>query len=49
VSIHSNGNITKTEVGNRDWGIAMIDLTLFLIGRMWIWGLWIWKAVKFFK
>jgi hypothetical protein len=49
VSVHSNKNLTKTEVGTRDWGIAMIGLTMLLFERIWIWGLWIWKAVECFK
>ena len=27
----------------------MIDLTMLLFGRIWIWGLWIWKTVECFK
>ena len=27
----------------------MIGLTMFLFGRMWIWELWIWKAMECFK
>jgi len=27
VSVHSKKNITKTQVGTRDWGIAEIGLT----------------------
>jgi hypothetical protein len=27
----------------------VIGLTLHLLGRMWIWGLWIWKAGESFK
>jgi hypothetical protein len=29
--------------------VAVISLTTFLFRIMWIWGLWIWKAVKCFK
>jgi hypothetical protein len=29
----------KTEVGNRDLGIAAIDLTIFFFGEMWTWGI----------
>jgi hypothetical protein len=27
----------------------VLRLTIILLGRMWIWGLWIWKAVECFK
>lgn len=37
VSLCSNRN-AKTEVGTRDWGIAVIDLTVFLFGGMWTLG-----------
>jgi hypothetical protein len=33
VSLHNNETQTKTEVGNRDWGIAEIGLTVFFIGK----------------
>jgi hypothetical protein len=33
--------------GVRDWGIAVIGLTMLLFGEMWIWGLW--KVVECFK
>jgi hypothetical protein len=49
VSFHSSKTLTKTEVGTRDRGIAVIHLTMLLFGRMWIWGLWFWKAVERFK
>ena len=49
VSVHSSKTITKTEVGTRDWGIALVDMTMLLFSRIWIWGLWIWKAMKCFK
>ena len=49
VSVHSSKTLTKREVGTRDWGIAVIGLTMFLFERMWILGLWIWKAVECFK
>jgi hypothetical protein len=26
----------KTDVGTRDWGIAEIDLVMFLFGEMWV-------------
>jgi hypothetical protein len=49
VSVHGHKTLTKTEVGTRVWGIAVIGLTMFLFERMLIWGLWIWKAVECFK
>jgi hypothetical protein len=33
VSLHSNAN-PKTEVGTRDWGVAVIGQTMFLFGEM---------------
>jgi hypothetical protein len=44
VSVHSSKTLTKTEVGNRNWGIAVVGLTMRLIGRTWIW-----EAVECFK
>jgi hypothetical protein len=41
--------LTKSEVGIRDCSIAMIGLTMLLLGRMWDWGLWIWKTMECFK
>jgi hypothetical protein len=35
-SADSNKTLTKTEVGTRDWDIAVIGLTMLLFGRMWI-------------
>jgi hypothetical protein len=49
VSVHSSKTLTKTKVDTRDWGLAVIVLTMLLFGRMWVWGLWIWKAVGCFK
>ena len=49
VSLHNSKTLTNTEVGTRDWGIAMIGLTMLLFERMWIWGLQIWDAVDCFK
>jgi hypothetical protein len=49
VSVHGSKPLTKIEVCIRDWGIAVIGLTMLLFGRMWILGLWIWKAVECFK
>ena len=36
MSPHSNAN-PKTEVGTRDWGTAVINVTILLFRRMWIW------------
>jgi hypothetical protein len=41
VSVHSSKTLTKTEIGTRDWGIAVIGLTMLLFGRIWNLGLWI--------
>jgi hypothetical protein len=49
VSVHSSKTLTKTEIDNKDWGIAVIGLTMLLFEKMWIFGLWIWKAVECFK
>ena len=34
VFVHSSKTLTKTEVGTRDWGIAVIDLTMLCFGRV---------------
>jgi hypothetical protein len=34
VSVYSSKTLTKTEVGIRDWGIAVIGLTMLLFERM---------------
>jgi hypothetical protein len=44
VSVHRSKILTKTQLGTRDWCIAVIGLTMFLFG-----GMWIWKAVECFK
>jgi hypothetical protein len=49
VSVHSSKTLSKTEVGTRDWGIAVICLTILLFERMWNLGLWIWNTVECFK
>jgi hypothetical protein len=49
MSVNSSKTQTKTEVGTRNWDIADIGLTMLLFGRMWIWELWIWKAMECFK
>ena len=48
VSLHSIRN-TKTEVGTRDWGVAVIGLTMFLFEEIQTLGLWIRKLVDRFK
>jgi hypothetical protein len=48
VSLHSNRN-AKAEVGTRDWNIAVIGLTMLLLGGMWSLRLWVRKAVECFK
>lgn len=35
VSLHNNRTLTKTEVGARECGIAMMGLTILLVGRIW--------------
>ena len=37
MSGHNSKTLMNTEVGTRDWGIAVISLTMLLFGRMWIW------------
>jgi hypothetical protein len=44
VSVHSTKTLIKTKVEK-----PVIGLTMFLFGRMYIWGLWIWKALECFK
>ena len=48
VLLQSNGKF-NSEVGTRDWGIAVIGLAMLLFKRMWILGLWIWNTVECFK
>jgi len=49
VSVHNSKTLTKTEAGTRDWRIALIGLTKFLFGRMWMLGLLIWNTMGYFK
>lgn len=49
VSLESSKTQTKTEVGTKDWGIVVIDLTMILFGGMWTLGVQIRKAVESFK
>ena len=39
VSVHRSKTLTKTEFGTRDWGIAVIGLTMLLFERMDFWTL----------
>ena len=48
VSVHSSKTLTKTS-WYWEWGIAVIGLTILLFGRMWVWELWIWKAIECLK
>lgn len=44
MSGHSSKTLMNTEVGTRDYGIAMIGLTMLFFGRVCIW-----KTVECFK
>lgn len=48
MSLHGNRN-PKTEVGTRDWDVAVIGLIMFLFGGMWTLVLWVTKAAGCFK
>ena len=48
VFLNSNRN-PETGVGTRDWGIAVIDLSMILVRGLWVVGPWIRKAVGQFK
>jgi hypothetical protein len=48
VYLNKNRALTMTEVGTKDWDIAVIHLTV-LFGGMQALGLWIRKRVKCFK
>jgi hypothetical protein len=37
VSVHSSKTLTKTELGTRDWGIAVIGLTMLLFEECGFW------------
>ena len=41
--------LTKAEVGPRDWGTAVIGLTILLFGGVWTLGVWVSKAMQWFK
>jgi hypothetical protein len=49
VSLHSNETLTKTEIGTRNWVIAVTSLTMLLFGKMWILELWTRKTIECFK
>ena len=49
VSLQSNRTVTKTEVGTREWGVVVSDLTLLLADGMWTLDVWTRKAVECFK
>ena len=34
VSLYSNKTVTKTEVGTRNWGIAVTGLTMLFFGKL---------------
>ena len=37
VTFHSNRNPTETEVDTKDWGIAVIGLTMFCLEEFGLW------------
>jgi hypothetical protein len=45
VSVHRSKTITKTEIITRVCEIPVIGLAMLSFRRIWIWGLWILKAV----
>jgi hypothetical protein len=49
VSVHRSKTLRQKLVPEVGWSIAVIGLTMLLFERMWILGLWIWKAVECFK
>ena len=48
VSVHSSKTLIKTKVGTRDWGIAVISLTMLLFEKNMDFGLWIGNSVECF-
>jgi hypothetical protein len=46
VSLHSSKSLTKTKVSSRVQVVAVIGLIMLLFGKIWILGIWIWKAMK---
>lgn len=48
MSLPGNRN-PKTEVGTRDWDVAVIGLIMFLFGGMWTLVLGVTKAAAYFK
>ena len=47
--LYHNKTLTKIEVGTRDWVIAVIGMTIFLFGGIWMLGLWIRRAGELFR
>lgn len=45
-SFHSASNLSSN---TRERHIVVTGLAVLLFGRMWIWGFWIRKAIKYFK
>jgi hypothetical protein len=46
---HSNRILAKTEVCSREEGIAVLGLTVLLVGKMWTFRICIRKAVECLK
>ena len=49
VSLYKNRTLTMTEVGTKDWSIAVIALAMFLVDGMQTFGLEIGNTVECFK